>query len=292
MTVVLDAPTARSTVSPALPPARAEVAGPAPLDATRQEILADDASERARPDLSLPLPVLLAPVLDALRGAAGSTESADPAEAADRGSALVADLADRGLLDAGVDALVASAQGYAGAAGAGAQGGLPTLDPAVLVAALARVCATSAATVAVQRAAIEVLAHARRTPANERLLKALRRGAVLVGMPAAGEPPLAGEALVDGSVLVQRGRVRLIGARPGGAVLLRVRLGERIVWAWTTYRSAGVVPFGAVARGGAADGTLGGELAFDRLVIRAEAVIDAPVREVDRLGLAVVDAAA
>lgn len=257
------------TSHPTPHPAPFLAADPAVAAAVTQ-ILADDAHDRAKPDLTRPLQVQLAPILGGL-----TEQGAAPA---DRAAALLRDLAETGLLDAGVDEVMARAHGYATAVSdlpprwpqdtpsdAGPVRAPHHADPTAVIAALAEVCPASAAAVAVQRFAIEILAHARRTPANERLLKALRRGAVVAAVPAPGESPVAGELLPDGSVLVTSGRVRVLGAGPGAAVLLRARLGGRVVWAWTTYGAAGVATH---------DGL---ELSLDRVVLRADAVVDAAV---------------
>ena len=279
------------TVHTLTPPPATESA-PAPTP-----ILADDATDRARPDLAQPVDSLIAPVLAAL--------ARQDAACSERVVALLRDLADRGLLDAGVDAVMADAHGYAPSVrGSGSADGDATQDRqdqvagarrgadhdpvrvvTAIIAAVADVCGSSATAVAVQRAAIEILARARRTPANERLLKALRRGSVVAALPAPGQQPLDGTLLVDGSILVAAGRVDVIGARPGGAILLQVRQGAAVVWAWTTYAAAGLThhraggaaagPERADARGGDATSS-STTLTLDRLVLRADTIIDPP----------------
>lgn len=243
-------------------------------------ILADDAADRPRPDLTLPLDVLLAPVIAAQQARVqgpGVTATSSVSSAEDSVVDLLVDLAASGVLDAGIDAAMSRIHGYGEPADGrhGAGPGAPTdIDMDAVVAELARVDADGAVAVAVQRSAIELLAHARRTPANERLLKALRRGAVVAAVPAPDQRAVSGKLLVDGSVLVASGRVRVLGARPGGAVLLAVALGDREVWAWTTYGAEGVAPIAPVAGSGT-------ELRLDRLVLRADMIIDTAATERD-----------
>lgn len=264
--------TAQTVLAPPFVPQSTTDAPPTP-QTPQTPILADDAADRPRPDFTQPMTALVGPALAALAG--------EPGGRAERVRALLRDLAERGLLDAGVDAAMAQAHGYA--EGSAWDSGRPEHDhtrvAAALVAAVADVCGASAAAVAVQRAAIDVLARARRTPANERLLKALRRGAVVGALPAPGQAPLDGELLVDGSILVASGRLDLVGAGPGGAVLLPVRLGGRVVGAWTPYAAAGLVHDAA--------GT--GTLIVDRLVIRADTVVDAPTGPAPTRGAEVPD---
>lgn len=243
------------TLTPAAPrPAAAVV-----LALRSVAAVADDAPQRRPIDLSQPLEVLLAPVVGRFRARAAAAQG-------DAAALLLRDLAEAGVLDAGVDAAMARAHGYDTDTHADADAET-AVDPAAVVAAMAAICPASAMAVAVQRSAIEILALAERTPANERLLKALRRGAVVAAAPAPGQAALVGEQLIDGSVLMS-GRVRVLGAAPGAAVLLRVQVGERLVWAWTSYGASGL---GAVPVEGVGLPVV--DLSLDRVVLRAGEIV-------------------
>ncbi|MCA0435779.1 MAG: hypothetical protein LCH98_04715 [Actinobacteria bacterium] len=249
--------------------AQSTLGQPAAVEPPAARILADDAVDRVAPDLAQPVEVLLAGVLRGLRARAAAAPI-DPV------AALLADLAEAGLLDVGVDAARARVHGY-GAAGSDSPPHGSAVTPDAVVAVLAQVCRVGAAAVLVQRAAIDVLTHARRTPANERLLNALRRGSVGAALPAPGEAPLDGELLVDGSVLVTGTSVRLLGVRPGVALLVRVRVGERVRWAWATRGTAGITVCdgGPAGTPGSAHG--GVEVLLDRVILRADALIDTDI---------------
>lgn len=155
---------------------------------------------------------------------------------------------EAGLLDEGVDGLLAESPSYA-------QDALARIVD--LVADLAGDARTLARGIAEQRVAIEVLARGLRTPSNERLLRALRRGR-LVGALATIDPwaPVLAAATADGSWTLT-GRVEVSADLPGGsAVLIPVRVGAgRRALAWIGAHDAGVTslpeqarPFGARSR--------------------------------------------
>ncbi len=141
--------------------------------------------------------------------------------------------ADAALLDEGVDEIVAHVAGRADEA----LGRLVSLisDLAGDAPALARA-------VAEQRLAIELLARGRRTPSNERLLRALRRGRIL-GALATIDPWSPVVAVVDGDgTWTLTGRVDISAELPGrSALLVPVRSSDgRRALVWIGIGDAGV----------------------------------------------------
>ncbi len=154
---------------------------------------------------------------------------------------------EAGLLDQGVDGLLAE-RPYS------AQDALRRVVR--LVAELAGDARILARGIAEQRLAIEVLARGQRTPSNERLLRALRRGR-LVGALATIDPwaPVRA-ATADGSWSLT-GRVEVSADLPeGSAVLVPVLIADgRRALVWIGAHDAGVTllpeeprPFGARSR--------------------------------------------
>ncbi len=171
------------------------------------------------------------------------------------GSMRLADLptalreaADAALLDEGIDEIVAQVVGREDEA----LGRLVSLisDLAGDAPALARA-------VAEQRLAIELLARGRRTPSNERLLRALRRGRIL-GALATIDPWSPVVAVVDeDGTWTLTGRVDISAELPGrSALLVPVRSSDgRRALVWIGSGDAGVTqlpvqsrPFGARSR--------------------------------------------
>ncbi len=148
---------------------------------------------------------------------------------------------EAGLLDQGVDGLLAE-RPYS------AEDALRRIVR--LVADLAGDTRILARGIAEQRLAIEVLARGLRTPSNERLLRALRRGR-LVGALATIDPwtPVLAATASDGSWSLT-GRVEVSADLPeGSAVLIPVLTADgRRALAWIGAHDAGVTPLPEEAR--------------------------------------------
>ncbi|MEP7160821.1 MAG: hypothetical protein ABI746_06935 [Dermatophilaceae bacterium] len=162
--------------------------------------------------------------------------------------------ADAALLDEGVDEIVAHVAGRADEA-------LARLVS--LVSDLAGDAPALARAVAEQRLAIELLARGRRTPSNERLLRALRRGRIL-GALATIDPWSPVVAVVDeDGTWALTGRVDISADLPAGsALLVPVRSSDgRRALVWIGVGDVGVThlpvqsrPFGARSRALLLDG--------------------------------------
>lgn len=148
---------------------------------------------------------------------------------------------DAGLLDQGVDGLLAESPFFA-------QDALARIVE--LVADLAVDARILARGIAEQRVAIEVLARGARTPSNERLLRALRRGR-LVGALATIDPwsPVRALPAADGAWSLT-GRVEVSADLPSGsAALIPVLTGDgRRALAWIGAHDRGVTPLPEQAR--------------------------------------------
>ncbi|GAB79252.1 hypothetical protein SAMN05421595_2560 [Austwickia chelonae] len=197
-------------------------------------VLADDAIARTSYDPDLPIETALAPALRLLQtqGCPGDDTSL---------RTLTRAVSDTGLLDIGLDALLADARGGTPAQADATRGAKALFDAAV--ADIAALCPTAARYLRDQRDVMEMLATGRPTIANERLLHALRRGTVTVVLPAGGQAPLPGELLPDGGVRIAQVDLPVHGSPLGAALILTVRLpdGTRTV-GWTGLVSGQVIP--------------------------------------------------
>ena len=169
-------------------------------------------------------PERLEPVLEAVRRRAAGVDAAldDPRR-------VLAEVASAGLLDQGVDDLLA-----------GSPAAADVRATADVVAQLARECLSSGFVVWAHRMVIDYLARGRRTDSSDRLLRELRRGervgvtAMATGMKAlAGLEPLSvtGRAAPDGTLELS-GRLHWASNLvPGAVIVLPAQLddGRRVV---------------------------------------------------------------
>ncbi|MBW3085293.1 hypothetical protein KEM60_01490 [Austwickia sp. TVS 96-490-7B] len=222
-------------------------------------VLADDAAPRRVCDPCAPTATLLAPVLAGQRQRiiVGLHRHHDPI--ADL-RALIHDVADAGLFDIVLRCTDGSP------------------DPAThawlnVIAALRSVDPLSAACVTAHRTAIDLLAHGHPSASNDRLQRALRRGAVTVAHAAQNARALDARRRTDGSLLVKAGRLRMSGVIPGAALIVPVALGPgEVVLAWTGLRTPGVAAQPVVTAG---EGVACADVDFRQVVIAATEVIAA-----------------
>ncbi|WP_162873047.1 hypothetical protein [Austwickia chelonae] len=197
-------------------------------------VLADDAVVRTSFDPEAPVDIALAPVLSLL-----STQGCPGNDASIR--VLMRAVAATGLLDIGLDALLAETHGWPAACADSARSARLLFDAAVDD--IATLCPAAARHLCDQRHAMETLARGRRTIANERLLQALRRGTATVVLPDRDRLPLSGELLPDGRLRISGIDLPVHGSPLGAALVLVVRLsnGGEVV-GWTGLTAGQVVP--------------------------------------------------
>lgn len=236
-------PPVTAVVVPAL--ARPKVAGTSAgvtrTAARGTPVLADDACTESVFDGSTSTGERIALVLARLRDAQDRPDS-------ERLRALLADVADAGLLDADIDLRLALVRGYASPEATSVSGA----DLAEqVIAQVGSIWPVGATALQVQRIAILALAGGRETAANDRLLRALRRGSVIAAAPVAGALPVLGRGESCGGVRIDRALLRVESALAASAVMVAVALTDgQVVTGWLGRRAAGVELTPVGVRGG------------------------------------------